>query len=221
MQETGVWAEQAPAPLQVLAGMRDAPSAEQPAAPQSTGVCGEQVPAPLHMLAGMRDNPSAEQAAAPQRTGVCGEQTPMPLHMLAGMRDRESAEQPAAPQGTAAGRVHMPVPLQVPAAILDVASIEQLGAPHASPAWVSQAVPFARHCAVIPHACSAQVVAQQTLFVPTPVATQLPLAQSPAAVHPDPSASGAWHWPPMQVKPAAQAAGLFVQLVAHTPPAHR
>ena len=220
MQETGVWGEQVPA-LHMLTGIRDAPSAEQPAAPHSTGVWGEQSPA-LHMLTGMRDNPSAEQAAAPQRTGVCGEQTPAPLHMLAGMRDSASVEQLAAPHGTAAGRVHMPVALQVPAATLDVRSIEQLGAPHASPAWVSQAVPFGRHCAVVPHGgCSAHVVAQQTLFVLTPVGTQLLLAQSLAAVHPDPSASGAWHCPPMQVNPAAQAAGLFVQLVAHTPPAHR
>jgi len=220
MQEIGVWAEHAPA-LQVLAGMRAVPSPEQAAAPHGTGVCGEQTPAPLQVLAGMRADPSVEQAAAPHRTGVWGEQTPMPVHVLAGMRDIKSAEQLAAPHGTAAGRVHMPVPLQVPAAILDVPSIEQLGAPHASPAWVSHAVPFGRHCAVIPHICSAQVVAQQTLFVPTPVATQLLLAQSPAAVQLDPSASGAWHWPPMQVNPAAQAAGLFVQLVAHTPPAHR
>jgi len=172
------------------------------------------------MLAGIRENPSVEQLAAGHGTVAGIEQTPIPVHMLAGIRDIPSAEQLAAPHDTAAGRVQVPVPLQVPAPILDELSIEQVGLPHISPAWVWQAVPLARHCALVPQAWSAQAVAQQTLVVPTPVATQLPLAQSPAALHVAPRPSGAWHWPPMQTKPAAQGA-VAEQLVAHTPAEHR
>ena len=222
MQATGAGAEQTPAPPHVCGPMLDLRSVEQVGvAGHATGVGVEQAPAPLQVLAGMRDSPSPEQVAAPQRTAAGIEQTPAPLQVLAGMRDRRSAEQVAAPQGTAAGRVHIPVPLHMPAPILDVPSIEHVSAPQASPAWVSQAVPFARHLAVVPHIWSAQVVAQQTLFMPAPVAvTQLLLAQSLPAVHVEPSASGVLHSLPMHVKPAAQGA-VAEQLVAQTPAVHR
>jgi len=199
MQETAAGLEHMPAPLHVLAGMTEAPSAEQCAAGHAMGVGVEQTPAPLHVLAGMLESPSDEQVAAPQRTGVGDEQMPAPPQVLAGIRDRLSAEQLAAGHGTAAGSVHMPAPSQVPAPTLEVVP-EHIKLPHVSPAWVWQAVPFAAQSALLPQAWSvAQALAQQTFAAPAPalVLTQFPLAQSLAAVQEAPFALGSMHSPPM------------------------
>ncbi|HEY8926309.1 MAG TPA: hypothetical protein VIU64_18135 [Polyangia bacterium] len=222
MQETGAGLEHMPAPLHVLAGMTENPSAEHRAAGHATAVGVEQTPA-LHVLAGMRARLSAEQLAGAHGTAAGVEQTPAPPHVLAGMRERLSAEQLAAGHGTAAGRVHTPAPSQVPVPILDVPSIEHIRLPHVSPAWVWQAVPLAAQRALVPQAWSvAQAAAQQTFAAPAPalVLTQLPLAQSPAAVQEAPFAFGIMHSPPIQAKPAAQGA-VAEQLVAQTPAVHR
>lgn len=152
----------------------------------------EQTPA-LHMLAGIRENPSAEQPATAHGIIAGVEQTPA-LHVLAGMRDNMSAEQLAGGHGTVAGIEQTPAPLQVLAGVLDRPSVEQLAPGQASAGW--QAVPLARHWALVVHVAVAQAAAQQTLFVP--VGTQLPLAQSVDAVQVDPSPSGGLHSPPMQ-----------------------
>lgn len=155
----------------------------------------EHMPAPLQVEAGMKVVLVGHDAGA---HGIAAgvEQTPA-LQVEAGIRDRRSAEQLAVAHGTGDGGVQVPVPLHVPTPILEVMSIEQVGAPHISPAWVWQAVPFGRHRAMVPQACSAQVVMQQTFFVP--LLMQMPLEQSLGLVQSEPRPSGSLHSPPMHV----------------------
>jgi len=129
MQETGVGLEQTPAPLHVLAGIREKPSAHA-AAPQTTGVPIEQTPAPLQVPAGMRESKSEEQLAA-QGTGVGIEQTPA-LQVLAATTD--PPEQVAAGHATGAEGVQVPVPLHIPVSTLCVLSGQVGVSAHISPA---------------------------------------------------------------------------------------
>jgi hypothetical protein len=80
-------------------------------------------------------------------------------------------------QGDGDAETQTPVPSQFPTPMAAFLSVEQLAAPQVSPWWVWQAEPFARHCALAPHAFSVHAVWQQ---VPD---TQWRLLQSESATH--------------------------------------
>ena len=73
----------------------------------------------------------------------------------------------------------------------------------------------------MPHIWSEQAVAQQIFLVPLLTQWPVPPAlQSVSTLQSIPSPTGGLHRPPIQVKPAAHAAGLPAQLGAQPLPTH-